>query len=130
MLEDDRVTNSFIDVSHASSVNRRKPRLTMGLCRDRHESVLHLNKFISVERSFLSSNRLGHHLSFAAILALTSLHSIQSERYLSISMITIEPLRSTSLARAPLLRSKTLSIVGMSSPTNWGFSSCFTVRFQ
>src|SRR5216684_8306312 len=85
MLEDDRVTNSFIDVSHASSVNRRKPRLTMGLCRDRHESVLHLNKFSSVESSFLSSNRLGRHLFFAAILALTSLHSIQSERYLSIS---------------------------------------------
>lgn len=36
--------------------------------------------------------------------------------------ITIEPLRSTSLARAPLLRSKALSIVGMSSPTNWVFS--------
>jgi hypothetical protein len=46
---------------------------------------------------------------FATILALTSLHSIQSERYLSISMITIEPLQSTSLARTPLLRSKTLS---------------------
>src|SRR5262249_28514557 len=47
MLEDDRVTNSFIDVSHASSVDRRKPPLTIGLRRDRHESVLHLNKLLT-----------------------------------------------------------------------------------
>jgi hypothetical protein len=32
MLENHRVTNSFIDVGHASSVNRRKPRLTIGCC--------------------------------------------------------------------------------------------------
>jgi hypothetical protein len=40
---------------------------------------------------------------FAAILGLSSLHSIRSEGLFSTSIITIEPLRSTSLARAPNL---------------------------
>ena len=40
MLEDDRVTNSFIDGGHASSVNRRKPGLTIGCRRERHDTVL------------------------------------------------------------------------------------------
>jgi hypothetical protein len=92
----------------------------------RHQSVLHLNKFSSAARSFLSSNRRGRHLFFAAILALTSLHSIQSERYLSISMVTIEPLRS-KLGPRPALEIEDAFDRRDVVTDKLGFSSCCIV---